>query len=536
MTFKDLSEIIEQLKKLDKTPDYIQEAREYHKELKALVYGDEYKELLLKIEHIESEKKAIARKKYARPIKDINAKILEPITNVYSATGGGKEYDIKQQETYRNFLKQLTNVRGGLSIEKFLDKFWSKDLYIVDPNGLIFLEWKDSNAYPTYKSIDVIRYYEHNGMNVEYVIFEPKKLDKGEQLWRVYDDSFEYYILQKGENYTELIENRIENPFGKCPGRINSDLHNFTRNYRLSFIDNIIETEKEILRDRSVLSIFKFLNGFSTPFRPKIICPNCRGLGKNGIENCTTCNGKGVILDKDVTDEIIIPVDLNSDGPVKLPTNFAGFISPDIKIWDQYKTEENDLFNQCFESIWGTRESESKDQTAMSVIINTQPMISKLNSISDLAQSQEQFFTELLANFYIIGKNKEKRISTITYGRNYIIQPPEFLLEQYQKSNEKEDPIIIRDRKLIEYLTSKYKNDPSTLKIELIKKQLEPYIHYNIRLVKEIYGPLEAQKKGLFTDWWEQLDNKNQDIKMLEQSRDEYFNEHIINFNSNNNE
>lgn len=526
MTFKDEQEVISKIKEFEKTPDWVIKARDYHKKMKALVYGDEFKDLLLKIEHIEPSKQAIARKRYSRPIKDVNSKILEPINNVYSATGFNK--DLKTSESNKKKLfKELSNVRGGLSLERWLATFWAKDLYIVDPSGLMFLEWKDEKAWPTYKSIDCVRYYMANGLNVEFVIFEPKQIDDY-KIWRVVDDSKSYTFKEQSDKFTLIDELTFEHNFGTCPARINSDKIQLGKDYRLSPIDSIIETEEEFLRDRSILTIYKFKNGFATPYRPRIVCPDCRGTKKQGNEVCSSCDGKGFLNDKDVTDEIIIPIDLTAENPVQLPTNFAGFISPDLEIWNQYNEEAKKMTNEMFETTWGTRETEAKDQTAMSVIINTQPMTTKLNHISEIAESQERAFTEMLANFHL-EKDKDERIAIIAYGRNYIIQPPEYLLEQYQKSSEAKDPITVLDRKLREYITSKYKNDPETLRIELLKKQLEPYVHFDVELVQTIYGQKEAQKKGLFTDWWESLkeSDKTKTKEVLEADRDKWMNNKI---------
>jgi hypothetical protein len=536
MVFKDETELIKAIKEVEKTPQWVEDAREYHKKMKALVYGDDFKELLLKIEHIESEKRAKARKKYTRPIKDINNKLLEPVGNVYSATGGGFELKDLTDKQKADLLGELKDVRGGYSLRKWLETYWSKDLYNVDPSGLMFLEWKDEKAYPTYKSIDCIRDYVPNGLSCEYVIFEPKDIpNKDDKIWRVVDDEKDYKVIQKGEAFSISQEKTIKHDFGKCPARINSDVHKFGKEYRLAPIDTVIETEEELLRDRGILTMYKFLNGFSTPYKPVVVCPECRGTKKNGTEVCKSCDGKGHVLTKDVTDEILLPIDLNSDKQIPLPTNFAGFISPDLEIWNQYRQELKDLFNlEIFEPIWGTRETEVKDQTAQAAILNTQPMITRLNKWSDVAESQESFFTELLANFHT-DKDKNKRVAVITYGRNYIIQPPEYLLDQYQKSKESKDPITILDRKLIEYLTSKYKNDPDTLHKELLKKQLEPYVHYDIELVKDIYGQKEAQKKGLFTDWWESLNDYSADVSKLETDMNKWIEDKINNLNLDNN-
>ena len=87
------------------------------------------------------------------------------------------------------------------------------------------------------------------------------------------------------------------------------------------------------------------------------------------------------------------------------------------------------------------------------------------------------------------------------------------------------------DRKLSEYLTSKYKNDPVTLRIQLIKKDLEPFVHYTVDLVREVFGDEEAQKKMLFGDWWEEVTRKedfiNLSFEQLAIQRDKFFDDNL---------
>jgi hypothetical protein len=525
MTFENPEAIFAKIKALNTVPQWIVEARKTHKDLKALVYGEEYIDLLLQIEHIETHKKAEARKKYARPIKDINRKLLAPVENIFSATGGTKSYDIKSDSQLSEFINTISNARYGKSVEEWLHSYVASELLIVDPSGLIFMEWMDGETYPTYKSIDTIRCYEENGQHIRFVIFEPKDLEDSKKLWRVVDDAKDYSITQDGEVFTVDEENTFANPFGECPGLILSDRKRLGRDGRTSYIDDIIETEKEFLRDRSILTIHKFLNGFSTPYRPGVICPECSGTKKKGIDNCDACNGTGLVLEKDIIDEIILPIDLNSEKPSQLPTNWAGFISPDLEIWDKYRAELNDLFKEMFEALWGTRESDQvKDQTAMGVILNTQPMITQLNKWSSVIETHEKAISDYYAKMKLSTIEKSE-VSFITYGRNYIVQPPEFLLSEYQDSNKAGDPIVIRDRKISEYITAKYKNDPELLRSELIKKQLEPYVHFDIKTVFKIYGPEEARKKGWFTDFWESLmeSEKLKDKLALEGMMDAFF-------------
>ncbi len=534
MKFNSNDEVITLVKSLKDIPEWVNKAREYHHEMKALVYGDSYRDLLLRIEHIEpTGKKADARKKYARPIKDINAKLLDPVDNIYSAQGSIKEYHLTDEKKKGSLLKHLSDARDGKSLEQWLQAYWSKDLYNIDPSGLMFLEWKDDKAWITYKSIDAIRSYGEKGMNIEYVVFEPKEGEGNKKIWRVVDDLKDYSIVQDGETFAVMEEKTFKNPFGFCPGRICSDKKHMGKDYRLAPLDDIIDTQKEFLRDRSILTIYKFLNGFATPFRPRIICRSCQGTRKKGIEDCPDCDGQGYVKDgADVVSEIIIPVDLDNENGIQLPTNFAGYITPPLEIWNQYRGEQKVMFSEMFEALWGTRESEEvKDQTAMGAILNTQPMIAKLNGWSDVAQSHEAFFTELFANFYIPTKNKDERISNIVYGRNYIIQPPEFLFSEYQQARKDNAPVTILDRKLAEYITSKYKNDANSLRVELMKKDLEPYVHFDLKTVYDVFGVVEAKKKAMFTDFWESLkaQDKTKTKEQLELIRDAWFEKHIEN-------
>jgi hypothetical protein len=501
--FESIDDVYKEIREHQQVPAWITDARKYHKRMKALVYGKDFVDLLLQIEHIESEKKAQARRKYARSIKDAVAKILEPVGYVYSATGSSVHFNISSEEQKGKLLKTLGNVRGSMSLSKWLETFWAANLYNADPSGVIMLEWKDIDVWPTYKSIDVIRDYKAKGMEVEYILFEPKQTPDG-QLWRIVDGAVDYHIMQKGDTY-EVIE-QFTHTFEKCPARICSDMTQFGEMQRLAMIDPIAETLEEMMRDRSVLTIYKFKNGFATPYRPKIICPTCHGTRKNGSEKCPDCDGKGTILDKDVTDEIIIPLTLDANQQPQLPTNFAGFIAPPLDIWNQYKEEETRLFKSAFETTWGTRESEEvKDQTAVGVILNTQPMISRLSKITDVAQSHDNAFANMIAKFIGITVNEDKPAILRLYGRNYIVQPPSFLLSEYQKSRADDNAISISDTQLNEYITSKYKDDPERLRVELMKKELEPYVHYGIQQVFDIFGQKEAQRKGLFQAWWNTL-------------------------------
>ena len=69
MKFENIEAVYAAIKAVRQVPKWVLDARENHKELKAIVYGDEYKALLLKVEHIEEGKKALARQKICKTHK-----------------------------------------------------------------------------------------------------------------------------------------------------------------------------------------------------------------------------------------------------------------------------------------------------------------------------------------------------------------------------------------------------------------------------------------------------------------------------------
>lgn len=541
MTFDSVDEIIKILEANSKPPRWVEEAREDHKELKALVYGDEFRDLLLLIEHIETDKKQKAREKYSRPIVDINERILRLLDNVYTATGGTKDYKIKSTEKKKNLLRTVTHIRGNKSIEKWLQTMWSKDLFIVDPSGVILLEYKTEPEpvppYPTYKSIDKIRNYVANGQNLEWIVFESKKVGDDKEHVRFIDDKTDYTFLKEGDKYTLVEDLTFDHPFGKVPGLVNSNYQRLGVEKRFSFIHNIVPLEKEALRDLSVLTIFKFQNGFATPVRPKVICPSCHGIGKKGTEDCTDCSGTGYILTRDVTDEIVIPISMTKGQGVELPNGLFQYFTPPIEIWDRYEKEIQKHENQASDTLWGThKERFENERTAFETFVDTQPVTTKLSEVSETAEFMEWQITEWVANYLDPTKVKDEPISVISYGKMFIIEPHEAIMEKYRTNKKDGVSVVVLDRQLLEYLTAKYKNNPVALREELTKKTLDYYVHYTIDEVNNIFGPTEAQKKMLFTDWWESL--KREEIqdkteKELHAMRDTYITEQLEKLNAN---
>ena len=114
MIFTD-KEAIELIKVKQHITVELTELRQSSKELYALVEGDLFKEELIgRIEHIEGQEKANARKKYARDIQDFFERLFQPIDNISYATGGNKVYKIENEDVKRKFLKQIDNIKDRI--------------------------------------------------------------------------------------------------------------------------------------------------------------------------------------------------------------------------------------------------------------------------------------------------------------------------------------------------------------------------------------------------------------------------------------
>ena len=148
----------------------------------------------------------------------------------------------------------------------------------------------------------------------------------------------------------------------------------------------------------------------------------------------------------------------------------------------------------------------------------------RLNKYADVAQNVESLLTEMIANNMFLDKDKATKVSSISYGRNYIIEPVNAILERYQGAKEQGDNATILDRLYQEYLLTKYKSDNVGLQIAIVKSKVEPYIHYNSEQIQEIFGDKEAQRKILFDEWWKSLNNFKQSSEVLKTQFDTWFN------------
>lgn len=497
-------------------PPFILTSREQSNNLFALIHGDMFLETLLRIEGIESKEKAIARKKYSRNIVHFYDRLLRPNANVYSANGGSVHFDVSDSEK-QELMYGLGRARDGKSLREWLKCNWMP-MYHADPNGVVFMEYEtipDTKCWPTYKNIDDIRAYKPKGQLVDWILFEPFDAKINNQLVKIYrlvDDKTDRKYYKKGNEFILLdtLNGKpatFEHPFGQVPCIINSDIKKFKHNYRLSPINSVLELSEEYARDQSVKTLYKKYMGFPKEWKYVEQCDTCQGAGKDDEgDHCKTCDGHGYYKSTDVTDIRTLPVPKDKDD-VKIAPDISGFITPPLETWGQYNEELEVLDQMAYSTHWGTMTGFASKvvKTATEIHYSTQPMTDKLNDLADVGESIENQLVEWYANFIFPLKAKDKRISSINYGRRYIIDPPDVLLSQYEKAKNEGDNSVILDRMYNEYLTAKFRRDPEFLRVMLLKSDVEPYLHLTDDKVIKIFNNIEAQKKVLFQKWWSML-------------------------------
>lgn len=521
MKFIDDNEAIKYLKANLEVSKKFKAMREQSEELRALVNGDNFiDELIEKIEGIESGEKAKAREKYSRDIQDLFERLFQPISNIYYATGGVKDYsEITNKNIQKNFLLKIANIRDNKTLSEWVQTH-AIQLMNTDPNGLIFLEYlmkksKVVDVYPTYKSIDKIRYYESKGQLVEYVIFEPKPVTNKEDnttitYQRIVDDEFDRTFKVDGQSYTLVKDKTFKHQFGKVPALICSNISYPGCEMKYPSIQKVIGLAKEIARDQSFLTLYKIFKANPIFWRYVTFCDDCSGTGTKGeVENqgtCSKCNGKGIVVAKsDVTDVVQIPLPTDKDAPVVTP-DIAGFISPDLEVWGKFEETIEKNEEKLYKTHWGTNYGMQNVQgmkTATEVEFDKQPLENKLNVYADFAEYVEWQLSEWILNLFDLQKDRTLSKITINLGRRYIIESYDVLLDKYTKSSAAGQNSVILDKLFSEYLTQKYRNNPIDLQINLLKAKVEPYIHLPLSTVSSIFGQMEAQRKVLFQNYWQ---------------------------------
>jgi hypothetical protein len=152
----------------------------------------------------------------------------------------------------------------------------------------------------------------------------------------------------------------------------------------------------------------------------------------------------------------------------------------------------------------------------------------RLNKYADQAEYMETALTDMITNHMFLDKDKCTKTASISYGRNYIIESPNAVLNRYETAKEQGDNTIVLDRLYQEYLLTKYKSDELGLRIAITKSKVEPYIHYSAEQVQTLMNDKESARKVLFTDWWKTIKDFDKTPEVLRGEYEYWFNDKYI--------
>lgn len=507
--------------------DLVSKGSQYTKLLRMHIYGEGLDTHLQQIEGFEKDQLKKLRVMYTRSNKDLFARLGRPIDKVFSARGGSIYYNLAETQDKKARSLAL-DVRDGYSIRKWIEMFWKPHM-LDDPAGIIFLEILSrqdairakqqgkSFVYPTYKSITCIYDYLPKGSNLEYVVFNVERdekrkegLDENDNIYRVVDDAFDYYVKKKDDQVTILQNLTKQNFFGVVPAMVNSDIVNPQHDgCFLSLYDEVIELANHFLMKGSIKVTHDFLHGFPKYSEFADDCIECKGTGYSGGGNCQACKGTGKHIMLKVSDVKLLNWPADKESPVIKPAEVGGYIEPS-KIYYEISTADmstlEDLMNV---TLWGTH-SKVKTQgmsidaggdakTATEIVDEIKPQSDRLQPISEMGEKRHKFILDSVIRLQVtLGYPG----SSVNYGRRYMIEGPDALWEKYADSRLKGVAISALDDLLIKYYEAEYQSDPVKLAIQLKLMKVEPFVHFKIGEVQMLKpGPDDYKAKLYFGEW-----------------------------------
>jgi hypothetical protein len=499
---------------------------EYNRLLRFHMYGEGMKDKVMKIEDYETQSLHTLRGKYARSNKDLFARLSRPIDKVFSARGGSIYYQLSdaQDKAARNLSQ---NVRNGFSIRKWIEAFWKPHM-LDDPFGVVFLEILPTTeaiaakqqgrsfVYPTYKSIGSVYDYLPKGSALEYIVFTVSANEKKQaglrdedQVYRVVDDAYDYWVRRDGDTVTVIAEHTFPNFFGQVPGQINSDIISPENDdCFLSLYDEVIELADNFFLDGSIRITHKIQHGYPKYWELADSCNACNGTTFLNGESCTFCKGTGKRIMLKVSDAKLLPYP-DKDNPSPAP-NVAGYVSPD-KVYFEISTADLQMLEELMNvTLWGAQSkvktqgmSTDKNQdtkTATEVMDDIKPQADRLNIISKMAEKRHKFILDAVIRLQL---SPTYAGASVNYGRRYMIEGPDEVWKKYSDARLSGAAMSVLDDLLIEYYETKYSSDPVKLAIQTKLMKVEPFVHLTADKVDLSMSITHEDKtaKAYFGEW-----------------------------------
>lgn len=527
--------------------DLVLIGKKLNKQMRMHCYGENLEASLTTIDGYEKESLRKLRVKYAKSNRDLMARMGRPIDKVFSARGGSIYYNLPEAQEKQ--ARQLSmDVRGGISIRKW-NETQLRAHYIDDPYGLVFMEIADvkralqlrskgkSFVYPTYKSIQGIYDYLPNGSMLEYVVFIVNNSEKAkiglkpeDQVYRVVDDSMDYYVKRTGDDVSILWEHSMNNLFMYVPGMLNSDIPDpNVEGGTLSIFSDVLELAMHYLMKGSIKVTHEFLFAFPKYWEYADKCDECKGMGViNGKDICPKCNGSKLSGAMKVSDAKMLSWPTDKEDPIVAP-NVAGFVSPD-EIYYNIATKDLQLIEDIMKfTVWGASDAQKTagmgtdaagaTKTATEITNEIKPQADRLAPITECFEKRYKFQLDSIVRIQI---SQNYQGASVNYGKRYMIEGPDAIWDKYSKARSTGAAYSVLDDLLEEYYEAKYNSDPVKLDIQTKLMRVEPFVHLTISEVKGLGTSDDDYKMKLYYGEWLSTVNKAtlvvlNDIKLREE-------------------
>lgn len=521
LTKADLAQIIKE----NPTRQIWDEARAQAKVLQMHLLGAGLQTAITRIEALEGSRDYGIRKKYAKSNRDLFARVLRPIDNIWNGRGGSSFYNTSKQNDER-LRAILSDVNNGVSARDWTRLFWMKR-YLDDPMSLVFMEVGSDRTYPVYKSSASIYDALPAGRRLEYVVFKTED----PTIFRVVDDVLDQMVKLDGEKVQVLQGKKTPqfiNWFGMVPAIITSDLPKDGREDMYSSpIADEVELADIVLREGSIAGIYRFKHGFPRTWKYPEVCGKCKGTKLVQGGQCKDCDGTGIKIHDSPGDVSVHAWPTKEEPEIR---EKGGFITPDLEYLKYADESLQILEDKMVLTHWGTHRKQKttgEELTATGEFINVKPVNNRLTQYAKAAESTETFISNMIGYFNFQGAYKG---ATINLGRRWLLDGVDALWTKYEKARKEGSPLATLDDMLQDYYETKFEGNELELRKYLKLAKLEPAVHLTVKEAKDTLPTPEFMKKIFFQEWVSTLSDiqiVGQDLKTLRTALEAYVDERV---------
>lgn len=411
-------------------------------------------------------------------------------------------------------------------------------------------------CYPTYKCSQDIWEYQCNGRGLDYICFaltqselveygiietptsqypnpqNPQNADArntNKQYFRWVDAAQDVILKLEVSNsvngetstVTEMKLQGAQNPirglWNKVPAFIVSDLIRFTDPATFDTpLRPVIELADAYLYDRSINLLTKKYHGFPKAVEPLLQCNRCQGEGQYDGHACPNCtppgHNTGTGYQQQTTIAQVSKFPISIMGKDASPgfdfRKIFGYVTPDIEginmqidgIKNLEELMQITYWTKNNNQISGYNGKQDQKETATQVLTDLQGKYARLNMTADWAEQTERFIADFIGEFWFYESYKG---ANITYGRNYMLQTPETILDSYYDMKANGVPDSMLDNQYEKYINCLWQSNPIQSLIYKKKFDVEPFPHLSADQVEASEYVTDEDKvcKRYFGEW-----------------------------------